>query len=835
MNNAGHQIRPADLLRNVLFAGRVLRRAPMFTASVGVSLALGIGAATTMFTLLQALVWRPLPVQQAEELWKVGEQYPYAAFRALSDSRDVLRGAAAFGRVRLHVVANGAAAPSVDGHLVSGDYFRLLGVTPGLGRVLGPEDDRTPGAHPVIVLSDAYWARTFDRAPDVIGRVLSVSGHAFTIVGVTPPEFSGIEVGEAPDLYLPITMQALVVPVLGNPPNLVSGQFRVVARLAPGLTPQQAGASLEQHVYRWIEQEAGGRIDLSRFGPSIRGRLQGLNLWPQLTPAPNGFSELRNRFSRPLVAGFGGVGLLLLIACANTANLLLARAASRRRELSTRLALGATRGRLVRQLLLESILLAGMGGVIGVALSVLGTRLLVHFISRGQNVVVLDLSPDTAVLLFAVALSVSTAIVFGLAPALRSTRIDSAASTRVRGETGSLTPDRVLASVQVALCLVVLTGAGLFVRSLDALERRVDSADAGRVLITRLEPAGSYSRRRPPETMLRLDRRYKELLERVRALPDVAAASLAEFTPSSVGGIRRQVKTPAGAEVALHQPMIYPGYFETMGIAMVDGRDLSASDLEPGAAPVAIVNEAFARRLYPGASAEGRPCLVMASEAARTCRIIGVVRDSPFADLQGDIVPTMYQPFLQTDSNRGMMALHVRTTGAAGGLAAAIREQISRIEPTAPQFPIHTLEAELDAVLVRQRLLALLGSLFALLAVSLACVGLYGLLCFVVTRRTSEIGVRMALGAAPKHVLRMVMRLAMTIVGAGVVLGALLSAIIASAVGDRLLSLLYATDLTDPWAAGGAVTLFALTAALAAYLPAARASRTNPVVALRAD
>jgi predicted permease len=579
-----HPVWFEQLLKDVSFGLRLLRRTPLFTAAVVLSLALGIGANTAIFSLLSAVALRPLPVDNPEGLWKVGDQYPYAAFRALATDEAVLASVAAAGRVRLNVSINGAPEPTVNGQLVSGDYFRLLGIRPELGRVIGPEDDRTPNAHPVVVLSDEYWESRFGREPSTIGRVITISGTPFTIVGVTPPGFFGIEVGTAPSLFVPILMQPTVVPVLGNPPRLITGQFRVLTRLRPGVTAAQATAALETRVHGWLEREMGGRANLSRFGNSVRAQLAGVNLWPELSQAATGFSNIRDEFSRPLMILMAGVGILLLIACANTSNLLLARAAARESEFGTRLALGASRWRLTRQVLVESLVLAGLGGIVGVGLAHWATRLLVVFISRGQTPVDLDVAPDARVLVFTAACAVITGVLFGVAPALRATGLRMMPTPRVptsrSGSRMGLVPERLLVVSQIALSLVMLIGAALFVRGLMSLDDRGGGAAQRAVIVARVEPSGSYSRRRPPQTLVRIDREYKNLLERIHAIPGVRSASLAEFSPANPGGIYRRVTTPSGAEVQVHQPMVYPRYFSAMGIAFVEGQDFAPRDLE---------------------------------------------------------------------------------------------------------------------------------------------------------------------------------------------------------------------------------------------------------------
>ena len=834
-----HPVWLEQLLEDAGFGLRLLRRTPLFTAAVVLSLALGIGANTAIFSLLNAVALRPLPVDHPEALWKIGDQYPYAAFRALAGDDAVLASVAAAGGVRLSVSINGVHEPTLDGQLVSGNYFRLLGVRPVLGRAIGPDDDRTPNAHPVVMLSDEYWASRFGREPSAIGRAITISGTPFTIVGVTPPGFFGIEVGTAPSLFVPILMQPTVVPVLGNPPLLVSGQFRVLTRLRPGVTAAQAAAAVETRVHRWLEREMGGRANLSRFGTSVRAQLEGVNLWPEFREAATGFSNIRDQFSRPLTILMAGVGILLVIACANTSNLLLARAAARQPEFRTRLALGASRWRLTGQVLVESVVLAGIGGVLGVALAYWATRLLVAFISRGQTPIVLDVAPDARVLVFTAACTVLTGVLFGVAPALRAAGLRLMPTLRVpaprRGSRPGLAPERLLAVSQIALSLVMLVAAALFVRGVVSLDSRGGEAAQREVVVARVEPAGSYSRRRPPQTLVRIDREYKNLLDRIGALPGVRSASLAEYSPASPGGIYRHVTTPSGAEVQVHQPMVYPRYFSTMGIPFVEGQDFAPRDLEEHSPPVAIVNETFARLFFGRTPAVGQPCRVMATDSALPCRIVGVVRDSPYADIAGDIVATMYQPFLQTDTNRGMMVLHVRGLDDPRSIIPAVRHELQRAHPTAPQFAIQTIADELDAVLVRQRLLAILGTVFSLLALLLAGVGLYGLFAFVVVRRTREIGLRMALGAGRRDIARMVIGETLTLVLAGIVLGGAVGVVLSRLATLRVAGLLPGIDAQDPLALAVAVAILLTVAGVAAYLPARRASLIQPMNAVRAD
>jgi predicted permease len=434
---------------------------------------------------------------------------------------------------------------------------------------------------------------------------------------------------------------------------------------------------------------------------------------------------------------------------------------------------------------------------------------------------------------------VFTGVLFGVAPALRATGLHLMprlqAPTSRSGSRRGLRPERLLAVSQIAMSLVMLIGAALFVRGLVSLDGRGGVAAQREVIVARVEPAGSYSRRRPPQTLGRIDRDYKNLLDRIDAIPGVRSTSLAEYSPANPGGIYRRVTTPSGAEVQVHQPMVYSRYFSTMGIPFIEGQDFAPRDLEENAPPVAIVNETFARLFFGQTPAVGQPCRVMATDSAFPCRIIGVVGDSPYADIAGDIVATMYQPFLQTDTNRAMMVLHVRASDDPRSIIPALRHELLRAHPTAPQFVVQTIADELDAVLVRQRLLATLGTVFSLLALLLAGVGLYGLFAFVVVRRTREIGLRMALGAGQRDIMRMVIGEAVTLVLAGVGLGSAGGIVLSRLATLRVAGLLPGVDAMDPLGPAAAVAILLTVAGIAAYLPARRASLIQPMHAVRAD
>jgi predicted permease len=719
---------------------------------------------------------------------------------------------------------------------VTGDYFPLLGVKPVLGRAIGPEDDRVPNGHPVVMLSHGYWERRFTRDPSVIGRTIRLSATPFTIVGVTPREFFGVELGEAPDLFVPIMMQPTVMPAFENlldNPIVSRSWVQTIVRTRPGKTPQQAAAAMDG-VLQSLEQPASG----AKATSSPPARLV-------LTPA-TAVSALRRQFSRPLVVLLAMVVVVLLIACANTANLLLARAAARRPELAMRLALGAGRRRLVRQLLVESVVLAGLGGVCGVLLARWATHLLVVYMSSGRTPISLDLAPNPRILAFTGAASALTGVLCGLAPAWRATGIDlvPALKTVRNSHTRSLRPDRVLLVAQLALSLLLLIGAGLFVRSLQNLSGDDPARLRQTVVMLRVEPKGS-DQRSIPGTSERLDRTYQELIRRTEEMPQVRSASMGQITPTAPNpnsGI--SVRLPSGEQVRVPQVMVYPGYFATIGIPFVKGREFNSGDLGAQAAAVCIVNESFARQVFAGEDPIGEPCMVerrpglrssIGSRPPEPFTIVGVVKDSPYNNARGETRPLIYTTFLQTNTGRGQMVLHVRVNGSPGDVVQGIREQVAAIDPAMPVFDVHTLDDEMSAALVEQRLIAMLSSLFGGLALVLACVGLYGLLAFTVVQRRSELGIRLALGAQRGDVVRMVTSEAMLLVAMGVALGVPVAVAAMRLASSQMSGLLFGLEATDPVTIVAAVTLLTLVAAVAVYLPARRASRVDPMRVLRTD
>jgi len=835
--------------RDLRFALRVLAKSPGFTAAVVLSLALGIGANSAIFTLMDAVMWRMLPVQDPQSLLAVGRVFDGAAqpagftyedYRVLHDN-NVSANLAGFSTAPMNVSVDGPPEPTLQGQLVSGDYFALLGVSPVIGRALGPEDDRVQNGHPVVMLSHGYWERRFARDPQVIGKAIRLSAMPFTIVGVTPKEFFGLEVGTAPDVFVPIMMQPTVMPAFENlleKPIVRRGWVQIVARTRPGVSRDQASAALDALFQS--QQPDQPPPPGAKGGPPPPPPLV-------LTPASS-ISALRRQFSRPLFVLLAMVATVLLITCVNTANLLLARAAARRPEFAMRLALGAGQGRLIRQLLVESVLLAAMGGACGILLARWSTGLLVAYMSSGRTPIVLDLAPNLRILAFTTGVSVMTGLFFGLAPAWRATRLQLAPALKnVRSSvTRGLLPGRVLSIAQIALSLMLIVGAGLFVRSLQRLNGEDTGVRRESVLIVRVEPRGS-DQRNIPGTSERLDRTYRELIRRVREVPGVQMVSMANgmpTSPTSSAGV--PIVLQSGEQVRVPLLMVYPNYFATIGIPMTRGRDLAEGDLAPYAPAVCIVNESFVREVFPGQDPIGNPChtgrrgRLLASPTNlpsqnEPFQIVGVVKDSRYSNPRGEVRPIIYSTFLQTNTGRGQMVLHVRSSGDTGAIVQRIREEVAAVDAAMPMFDLHTLDEEMHAALVQQRLVAMLSTLFGALALLLACVGLYGLLAFTLVQRTTEIGIRMALGAQRSDVVWMVVREAMLLVAIGLAVGVPAALAAARIASNQIVDLLFGIEATDPATLVAAAVALAGVGALAAYLPAWRASRVDPMVVLRSE
>jgi predicted permease len=717
----------------------------------------------------------------------------------------------------------------VTGELVSGNYFPVLGVGAALGRVFTAADDLFQGGHPQAVLSYGFWKSRFAGDPRVVGRRVVLNGYPMTIVGVSRPGFDGVEPGFSPQIRVPMTMKNVLTPGWFYNLNDRRGRFaQVFGRLKPGMTIEAAKSGLQPLFHQILEMEVQ---DKAFARASASSKQSFLKMWMDVLPAAKGRSDLRRQFSNPLVALMAIVGLVLLIACSNVANLLVARSTARRKETAVRLAIGASRRRLIGQLLVEGLLLAAAGGVLGIGLGVAMDTALVRFLPERDMNLNIASTPDGRALLFTAGISLLTALLFGLAPALQTTRPELAGTLKdqagavVGGTAVGLRKGLVVA--QVALSLLLLVGAGLFVSSLRNLRGLNPGFDTGSLITFTVDPTlNKY----PPERSLDF---YRQLMEKMQALPGVSSSALSvmpvldedEWDSSvSVEGYTAKY----GKAVNPHMQFASPGYFETLGIPVLLGRDFSSRD-ENGTPKVGIVNERFAKQYFPGESPLGRHVGMGGDPGTKLdIEIVGVVRDARYENLRKEIPYELYLPYRQVNFVDGMHA-YVRTHGEPAGFAAVLRRTVQEVDSSVPVVGMRTLEQQVDKALVTERLLATLSTVFGLLATLLASIGLYGVMAYTVARRTREIGIRMALGAGRAMVVWLVMREVLTLAICGVAIGAPSAWLLSRLVESQL----YGIRPADPAVMLLAGLGIACVAGISGYLPARRATAIDPVRALR--
>lgn len=813
------------LIRDTRYGIRSLLKRPGFTAVALITLALGIGANTAIFSVFDAVLLKQLPVQNPTQLVALdsfnqrGEQrnFSHSLFEQLRGRTQVFSGifASVDGTARMEI-----AGPESDGQigqaevqLVSGEYFQVLGVNASIGRTLTAADDQVPGAHPVAVLSYNYWRWRFSGDVAVIGRRITLKQQPFTIIGVTPRGFFGEAVGRAPDVWAPLMME----PVLNRGASRLEGAnigwLRIMARRRRGVSEEQAQAALATALAQ-IKSEP------SDLGSSARNIAK-----IEVLPGRQGLREFRDRFAKPLRILMAAVLLVLLIACANVANLLLSRANERQKEVAVRLAIGAGRFRLIRQFLTESLLLAGAGGVLGLFFAWWGSHTLLVLVSDDAAI---ELAPNMRILIFTVVVSLMTALLSGLAPALIVSRQELSAVLKA---TALMRPrlwlSRVLVVAQVALSLLLLSGAGLFVQTLRNLRAINLGFAAEQVIQARINPqASGYKQEQLPEL-------YRKLLEGLNSAPGVRSASLSG-TGFRTGSSRTCCIAVEGYPIRPNEDRevqtisATPGYFQTMGLPLLAGRDFAPPEAvaKPGEFPkVAIINETMARYYFGQTNPLGRR--FGWGDPAQTIKydieIVGVVKDANYGNLRDRSRRLIYFPSL------GGTLLVVRAMGQPAPLAATIRQEIQAVDKSLEILSIQTVSQLRDGALVQERSLAKLSSFFSLLALLLACIGLYGVMSYEVSRRTPEIGIRMALGAPLRHILRVVLQQGMSLVLVGVALG-----LAASYLLMRLIaSLLFGVSTTDPLTFTMIGLLLASVALVACYLPARRATKVDPLVALR--
>jgi predicted permease len=834
------------LSQDVRYALRQLRRSPGFALTAVLILALGIGAVTAVFSLIDAALLKMLPVQSPEQLvqfktispaFPVNDAFSYPAFKTFREQIQVLAGALAFRKQhKIDFEIDGHSALA-EGQLVSGNYFSVLGIRAIRGRTILPADESVAGQSSVAVIGYDYWRSRFGLDPDIVGKKILLNNALYTIIGVTEPEFYGVQPGERVDVSVPLTTVAVINPGFadaGSPYDTLKAPYRnllyVMGRLRPGVTKEKAAASL-QPVFTQSEREAAAALAGLPFdSPTVRQAFLQFRL--QLDPASQGLAALRQQFSKPLWVVMAIVGLLLLITCANVANLLLSRANAREREIAVRLAMGAGKGRLMRQLMTESILLGVSGGALGAGLAYWGSRSLLALMARGRDPVVLSVHPDLSVLSFALAVSLLTALAFGTIPAWRATDVNPsrglAQNTRSSASVGErYRLGKSLVVLQVAISLVLLIGAGLLTRSLANLNEFYPGFNRGNVLLFSVNPTVIGYKDVVPL--------YERMLGRIRTIPGVRSASLSVHEPlttnvsdSSVrvlGPVPRQGEdlTPVDVEP------IGPDYFQTMETPVLRGRELSVAD-RAGSPKVVIVNESMARHYFGDANPIGGLVSIPGYRGDPSWfQIVGEVRDIKVHDLREAATLMLYVPMFQAPE--GGATFETRTSMNPAYAETAVLGAVKAIDSHLPVYSLKSLNDQLDDSLVEERLVASLSSMFGLLALVLTCVGLYGLLAYTVNRRTGEIGIRMALGAERGRIARMFLRETLLLVACGLAIGVPSAAFVSRLIATQLFGL-KPGDLVTFFAA--CVVMAAVTM-IASYLPARRAASVDPMQALRSE
>ena len=815
-----------DLWQDLRYAWRLLWRRPGFTVAATLTLALGIGANSAIFSLVDAVLLRSLPVERPDQLVLIEQVMARGGtqnisrplFEQLREERRVFSGVfAAQDGVTQVSTGDGDRSQAASVQAVSGEYFQTLGTSAFIGRTFTPEDDLTPGAHPVAVLSHAFWMRRLGADPQIAGRTIPLAGQPFTIVGVAQPGFVGEAVGRAPDIWVPMMMH----PALHAGPSLLgeprTGWLTVMGRLQPGITRQQAAAALALLLDR-LKADPGSLGGMPRHIGTL-----------QVADGSQGVARLREQFSQPLRILAGAVAVVLLIACANVATMLLARASTRQREIAIRMAIGADRRRLVRQLMTESLLLAAIGGALGLLLSWWGSRMLLVMAGAREQEIDIHVTPDARLLAFNALVSFGAVILSGLAPALSASRADvNADMKQTRGIRSRLRLSPVLVVAQVALSLPLIAGAVLFLQTLHNLRTRDLGFAADTLVQVRTNPqASGYA----PEQLPALAAR---IVERLGATPGVRAVSVAHSGfgtgTSSTCCIAIPGRTfESDRERDVRMIGVGPGYFATVGQRLRIGRDFAHQDVgadRSGTTTVAIVNEAFVRQFL----AEGNPVGQRFGwgnppKVRYDIEVVGVVNDAVYDDVRAAGKPLIYFP---TEAGRLYV---IRAHGAPADLVGVLRREIQTIEPKLIVTVLAPVRQDVERALVREKLLARLSGVFGALAVGLAAIGLYGLMAYAVANRTRDIGIRMALGAPRDQVLRSEVWSALRLVAIGIAIG-----MPTAIAGGRLIAAqLYGVSAADPVTLAAAAALLTLVGGLAAYGPARRASRVDPMLALRAQ
>ncbi|HEV3201400.1 MAG TPA: ABC transporter permease [Bryobacteraceae bacterium] len=819
-----------DLLHDLRYGLRTMRKSPGFTLTVVLTLALGMGANTAIFGLIDAVLLRSLPVKDPSSLFflnnggarDVGGSPPYPCFERFRSLAKSFTGIAAYSTNDFGIRI-GSAMEQVDGAVVSGNYFEVLGVTPFAGRLMVASDERLDP--PVAVISYGFWQRRFAGKPDAIGKTFSLDDHRYTIIGITPKEFQGLTPGRHDDVMMPIT---LVGPRVLR--STGSWWFRSIARLRLGVTPEQARAEIDP-IFQAFMNEFPVPADTRR--DYLRQMV--------FTPASRGLDGLRKRFFQPLWALMAVVGLVLLIGCANITNLLLSRAAKREREFAVRVAIGAGRNRLFRQVLVETGLLFAAGAVAGIAVAWEAAHSVVAFFAGGSRPIRIEVQWDWRVLGFTAALSLLATLIFGAAPVLRALRTDPHKAMKDGGRAstshGGIEMGKFLVAFQVALSMILVAGAALFLRTLGNLYTASTGFHGDQIALIVVHLADPTYNEQTARIAL-----WDRMLAEVRGLPGVRSASLSRMTPldGSNRGVgfevpgtqprsaqdRKGVLLPSGVE-SIGLNTVSEDYFGTFGTALSQGRGFTEND-RLGTQHVALINESARRHFFGGRDPIGT---VVKLAGRPQYQIVGVVQDAKQADLRKDAVPFAFIPIRQPIDQGAFMTLSIRTSGDPERMIATVERRARALGPEIRIIRTGTLARQIDESLLQERLISTLATAFGLLALLLSAVGLYGVLAYSVGRRTSEIGIRVTLGALPGQVAWSVLRQTMGLVAMGLVAGVSASIFLARAAE----TLLYGVTPTDAVAQVGSAALLAAVACLASYLPARRAGRIDPMAALRSE
>ncbi len=861
------------LLQDLRYGFRMLLKQKGLTSVALLSLALGIGANTALFSIVDAMLLKMLPVKEPERLvlfksiapreFSVGSyngssrrdeqtglvnrtSFAYQTYQRMREQQGPMSDIFAFGNVQLNVIAGGQ-ADIANGQAVTGNYFTALGVQPAVGRLLSDEDDK-PGAPPVAVLSERYWQKRFNGDVAIVGKQINLNNVPFTIVGVSAKGFDGtMGVGTTQDVTIPVTLEPQLY--VDKRDSYMNGAgvwwLRIMGRLKPGVTNEQAQAQLENAFLQSVlEHRAARQAAAKANGGNVISDLDPKQ-YPHLVADPGGQGEMfRRRYYAPsLYLLLGVVGLVLLIACANVANLLLSRAAGRQKEIGLRLALGASRWRLMRQLLTESVLLSLLGGLLGIIFAVwIKDGLIAVSLWGGQGMSALEPQLDWRVLGFTLGLSLLTGIVFGLAPAWRTTRVDLTPSLKDSGR-GSSAVHRSLLSrglvvVQVALSLLLLVGAGLFVRTLLNLQRVDPGFNTQNLLLLDVEPSLIGYK----DDKLR--QIYGHISERLEAVPGVQGVTfsrmplLSQSSSSSSVFLREALNATPDSEGRItpsgegYRHVVRENFLQAMGIPLLSGRTFGPQD-DTNSPKVVVVNQTFANKYFPNESAVGKR-FTFDTKKPDDLEIVGVCKDAKYTSQRDDVPPTVYSSYRQERPQSGA-TFEVRTTGDPSVTIASVRSVVREIEPNLPVMNVKSQVEQADETLRMERLFAKLLTLFALLAQQLAAIGLFGVLAYTVSQRTHEIGIRMALGADRANVLKMIVRQGMTLALLGVVLG-LVGAYVLTKYLESWISLskmLFGVKVSDPLTYGLIAVLLTVVALIACYIPARRATKVDPLVALR--